>query len=460
MYVALEQVSRDCVVSGLEERLLRSPESPIVLLMRQPGESTIASTVAPGSRTLGVMLPYTPLHHLLMRELNAPVVATTGNLATEPICIEETEALDRLKDIADFFLVNNRPIVRHVDDSIVRVVCDREMVLRRARGYAPLPVRMKEPLPSVLAVGAHLKNTVALNVGRDVFISQHIGDLETTMALAAFHRTVADLPKLYDTQPEVVACDLHPDYISSKYATSTHRTVERVQHHWAHVLSCMAENELDPPVLGVSWDGTGYGTDGTIWGGEFLVPVQDSFQRVAHLRQFRLPGGETAVKEPRRTAVAVLYEIWGQTGLDDGSLAPIAEFSKTELGLIRQMLAKGINAPVTSSMGRLFDAVAALAGIRQQVTFEGQAAIELEALIEPGVTAVYPFELSNGVPQIIDWAPMIGEILVDLQNGVSQGAIAAKFHNTLAEIIIEVARQVVTPKVVLTGGCFQNRYLL
>src|ERR1700756_1362016 len=460
MYPALDQVSRDCVVSSLEERLLGSPESPIVLLARQGGESTIAPSVAPGNRTLGVMLPYTPLHHLLMQELGVPVIATSGNLANEPICIDEVEALDRLKDIADFFLIHDRPIVRHVDDSIARVVCHREMVLRRARGYAPLPVRMKNPLPSVLAGGAHLKNTVALNIGRDVFISQHIGDLETAMALAAFHRTVADLPRLYEAQPELVVCDLHPDYISTKYAASAHLTVERVQHHWAHVLACMAENELEPPVLGVSWDGTGYGTDGTIWGGEFLLTDEESFQRVGHFRQFRLPGGEMAVKEPRRTAVAVLYEIWGQNGLENRDLAPIAEFSKTELGLIRQMLVKGINAPVTSSAGRLFDAVAALVGIRQQVTFEGQAAMELESLIESGVTAVYPFEFSNGFPQIIDWAPMIGEMLVDLQKGIPQGAIAAKFHNTLAEIIIEVARQVVTPKVVLTGGCFQNRYLL
>jgi hydrogenase maturation protein HypF len=460
MYPALEQVSRDCVVSGLEERLLRSPESPIVLLMRQSGESAIAPTVAPGSRTLGVMLPYTPLHQLLMRELGFPVVATSGNLANEPICIDEIEALDRLKDIADYFLVHDRPIVRHVDDSIARIVCNREMVLRRARGYAPLPVRMKEPLPSVLAVGAHLKNTVALNVGRDVFISQHIGDLETTMALAAFHRTVADLPKLYDTQPELVACDLHPDYISTKYAIGTHRTVERVQHHWAHVLACMAENELDPPVLGVSWDGTGYGTDGTIWGGEFLVPDEDSFQRVAYFRQFRLPGGEMAVKEPRRTALAILFEIWGQDGLEDEGLAPVAQFSKTERGLIRQMLAKGISAPVTSSAGRLFDAVASLLGIRQVVTFEGQAAMELESVIGSEVTEVYPFKLSNAVPQIVDWAPMISEILIDLQRGISPGVISAKFHNTLADIVVEVARQVVTPKIVLTGGCFQNRYLL
>jgi hydrogenase maturation protein HypF len=406
------------------------------------------------------MLPYTPLHHLLMRELNVPVVATSGNLANEPICIDEIEALDRLKDIADFFLVHNRPIVRHVDDSIVRVVCNREMLLRRARGYAPLPVRMKEPLPSVLAVGAHLKNTVALNVGRDVFISQHIGDLETTMALTAFHRTVADLPKLYDTQPEVVACDLHPDYLSSKYATSTHRTVERVQHHWAHVLACMAENELDPPFLGVSWDGTGYGTDGTIWGGEFLIPNQDSFQRVAYFRQFRLPGGEMAVKEPRRTALAILFEIWGQDGLEDETLAPVAQFSKTERGLIRQMLTKGISAPVTSSAGRLFDAVASLLGIRQVVTFEGQAAMELESAIGSEVSEAYPFGLSNAVPQVVDWAPTISEILIDLRRGISPGVISAKFHNTLADIIVEVARQVVTPKIVLTGGCFQNRYLL
>ena len=460
MYPALDQVGLDCVVSSPEERLLTSPESPIVLLMRRPWEPAIAASVAPGSRTLGVMLPYTPLHHLLMRELDLPVVATSGNLANEPICIDEIEALDRLKDIADFFLVHDRPIVRHVDDSIARVVCNREMVLRRARGYAPLPVRMKEPLPSVLAVGAQLKNTVALSVDRDVFVSQHIGDLESTTALTAFHRTVSDLPRLYEAQPELVACDLHPDYISSKYATGAYPTVVRVQHHWAHVLACMAENELEPPVLGVSWDGTGYGTDGTIWGGEFLVPIQDSFQRVAHFRQFRLPGGEMAVREPRRTALAVLYEIWGENVLEEGRLAPVAEFTEAQRGLIRQMLAKGVNAPVTSSVGRLFDAVAALLGIRQQVTFEGQAAMELESLIESEVTDVYPFELSSGVPQIIDWAPMIGEIRVDLGRGISPGVISAKFHNTLAEIIVEVGRQNVTPKIVLTGGCFQNRYLL
>ena len=460
MYPSLDQVKRDCLVSNLEERLLGSPESPIALLTRQVGSSAIAASVAPGNPSLGVMLPYTPLHHLLLTELGFPVIATSGNLANEPICIDENEALERLRGIADFFVVHDRPIVRHVDDSIARVVCNREMVLRRARGYAPLPVRMNEAVPSVLAVGAHLKNTVALSVGRDVFISQHIGDLETTAALAAFQRTVADLPRLYDAEPDLIACDLHPDYLSTKYAVRTHAKVERVQHHWAHVLACMAENELEAPLLGVSWDGTGYGTDGTIWGGEFLLATEDSFQRVAHFGQFRLPGGEMAVREPRRTALALLHKIWGENGFEDRHLAPVAEFSKNELGLIQQMLAKGLNAPITSSVGRLFDGVAALVGVRQQVTFEGQAAMELEALVDPGVTDLYPFELSNRVPQIIDWAPMIGEILIDLRRGAPVGSISAKFHNTLAEIIVAIGQQIVTPKIVLTGGCFQNRYLL
>ena len=460
MYPSLEPVKRDCVVATLEERLLVSPQSPIVLLVRRSGEPLAAASVAPGSPCLGVMLPYTPLHHLLLQELKFPIVATSGNLANEPICVDEWEALKRLEGVADFFLVHNRPIVRHVDDSIARVVCGREMVLRRARGYAPLPVRLPTSLPCVLGVGAHLKNSVALSVGRDVFISQHIGDLETTTALSAFHQTVTDLPHLYDAQPELVACDLHPDYLSTKYALELRRPVQQVQHHWAHVLACMADNELEPPVLGVSWDGTGYGTDGTIWGSEFLLSDEDSFRRVAHFRHFRLPGGEAAVKEPRRTALAILYELWGDSGLKHRDLAPVAEFSEKEIALIEQMLRKGLNAPITSSAGRLFDAVASIVGLRQRVTFEGQAAIELESVIDPKVTEPYPFEIGVGVPRIIDWAPMIGEMLIDLRRGKSAGFISAKFHNTLADVIVEVARMIAQPKIVLTGGCFQNRYLL
>ena len=460
MYPSLEPVKRDCVVSTLEERLLVSPESPIVLLARRSGGSMLAASVAPGSPCFGVMLPYTPLHHLLLLELRFPIVATSGNLANEPICVDECEALKRLEGIADFFLVHNRPIVRHVDDSIARIVCGREMVLRRARGYAPLPVRMPASLPCVLGVGAHLKNSVALSVGRDVFISQHIGDLETATALSAFHKTVTDLPRLYDSQPELIACDLHPDYLSTKYAIEARMPLERVQHHWAHVLACMAENQLEGPVLGVPWDGTGYGTDGTIWGGEFLLTDKNSFQRVAHFRQFCLPGGEAAVKEPRRSALAVLHEVWGDSGLQDRDLAPIAEFSEKELVLIQQMLIKGLNAPLTSSTGRLFDAVASLVGLRQRVTFEGQAAIELESVIDSEVMDLYPFEIGGCLPHIIDWAPMIGEILIELRRGKSAGRISAKFHNTLAEVIVEIAREIAQPKIVLTGGCFQNRYLL
>jgi hydrogenase maturation protein HypF len=222
----------------------------------------------------------------------------------------------------------------------------------------------------------------------------------------------------------------------------------------------MAENELEAPILGVSWDGTGYGTDGTIWGGEFLLIDENSFQRVACFRQFRLPGGEASVKEPRRTALAVLHEIWGSNGLQDRDLAPIAEFSEKDIELIEKMLVQGFNAPITSSAGRLFDAVASLVGLRQRVTFEGQAAIELESVIDSKVDGVYPFEVGNGLPQMIDWAPIIGEILIDLRREKSVGFISAKFHNTLAEVIVEVAREIAQPKIVLTGGCFQNRYLL
>lgn len=460
MYPSLDLIKQDCRVSIPEQRLLLSPESPIVLLGRRSGESFLAASVAPANVNFGIMLPYTPLHHLLLRDIGFPVVATSGNLANEPICVDEHEALKRLAGIADFFLVHNRPIVRHVDDSITQVVCGREMVLRRARGYAPLPVRMNASQPRILAVGAHLKNSVALSVGRDVFISQHIGDLETTTALSAFHKTVADLPRLYDAQPELVVCDLHPDYLSTKYALGLRSPVQQVQHHWAHVLSCMAENELEPPVLGVAWDGTGYGTDSTIWGSEFLVADEDSFQRVACFRRFRLPGGEAAVKEPRRTALAVLFEIWGNNGLKDRDLASVAEFSEKEITLIQQMLMSGFNAPVTSSAGRLFDVVASLIGLRQRVTFEGQAAIELESVIDSEVSDLYQFEIGDDLPQIIDWAPMIAEILIDLQRGKSAGLISAKFHNTLAEVIIRIAERNDQSRVVLTGGCFQNRYLL
>jgi hydrogenase maturation protein HypF len=460
MYPSLHLVQEDCQVSELEARLLVAPEAPIVLLHRKSSKSPFAPAVAPGSPSLGVMLPYSPLHHLLMRDLGFPIVATSGNLSDEPICIDEYEACQRLSGVADYFLVHDRPIVRHVDDSVATVVGGHEMLLRRARGYAPLPIHLKETLPCVLAVGAHFKNSVALGVGKDIFISQHIGDLETSEAFSAFCRTAEDLPRLYEAQPSIIACDMHPDYLSTKQAARTRLPLHRVQHHFAHVLAGMADNELENPVLGVSWDGTGYGTDGSIWGGEFLLTDEESFRRVAHFRQFRLPGGDIAVREPRRTALGVLYEIWGDKGISDRRLAPITSFSESELVVIRQMLSKGVRSPITSSAGRLFDAVASIVGLRQRVTFEGQAAMELEFAIEQDTHETYPFELTDGLPSMVDWAPMITEMLLDLQKGESSGRISAIFHNTLAEIIVAIARRVGEPRILLTGGCFQNRYLV
>jgi hydrogenase maturation protein HypF len=483
-----------CEIAPMEERLLRSPEAPIVLLRRR-GDSParkrkaeVAASVAPGNPTLGVMLPYTPLHHLLLRAFGAPVVATSGNLSDEPICIDEREALSRLGGIADVFLVHNRRIVRHVDDSIVRVVLDREMVLRRARGFAPLPVMLEQTVLPTLAVGAHVKNTVAVAKGRQVFLSQHIGDLETAPALAAFDRVVNDLTQLYEVKPEVIAADAHPDYLSSKRARGMGKRVVCVQHHYAHILACMAENTLAAPLLGVCWDGTGYGPDETVWGGEFLLVTESEFERVAHLRAFRLPGGERAVREPRRTAVGLLFAMLGEAVFTRRDLHATRAFTPGQLQAIRRMLHQRINSPSTSSAGRLFDAVASITGLRHEVGFEGQAAMDLEfALEQDDSDEVYPVRLADTAPApswngelievcprhreceafrrmpprwIVDWAPMIERVLKDLYLGVPVWEISAKFHNTLAEYIVHVARRVGEVRVALTGGCFQNRYLL
>ncbi|MGQ9486979.1 MAG: carbamoyltransferase HypF [Armatimonadota bacterium] len=455
MYPTLQMVKAHCLVEEAEERVLASPESPIVLLRRLK-DVPIAPSVAPGNPFLGVMLPYTPLHHLLMHDLGFPVVATSGNLSDEPICTDEYEALHRLAGIADLFLVHNRPIARHVDDSVVRVLLGREMVLRRARGYAPLPVLVKESLPPLLAVGAHLKNTVALSVGRQVFISQHIGDLETPQALQAFRRVIADVKGLWEHQPQAVACDLHPDYLSTQTALRMGLPVVQVQHHYAHVLACMAENEVSPPVLGVSWDGTGYGTDGTLWGGEFLLVTDTGYERFAHLRAFRLPGGDRAIKEPRRSALGVLYEIFGEGALDRlGDL-----FSQREGHLLLQMLRQGIHSPITTSAGRLFDAVASLVTRRKAVSFEGQAAMELEFLAHAVQgDESYPFVFLEEVPHVLDWSPMVQAILEDIRQGVEPPRIALRFHNTLVEMTVAVAKAAGAERVVLSGGCFQNAYL-
>ncbi len=456
LFPSREAVEEHCRISRIEDRLLRSPESPIILLQHRHEEDGLARSIAPGNPYLGVMLPYTPLHHLLMQELGFPVVATSGNLSEEPICTNEREALARLGGIADLFLVHDRPIVRHVDDSIVREMGGRELVLRRARGFAPLPVHVNAELPAMLAVGAHQKNSIATSVGPQVFISQHIGDLETEASFAAFRNVIDAFCDMYELRPAAVACDLHPDYLSTQHARSLGADAIPIQHHHAHVLSCMAENQLHPPALGVSWDGSGFGPDGSVWGGEFLRIGETGFERVAHLRTFRLPGGEKAVKEPRRVALAILYEIFGDEAFtfDTPLLRP---FDGVELRVLQGMLQRGVNSPVTSSAGRLFDAVASLLDLRQTCRFEGQAAMELEFAVTPGDDEGYPFAIRGGSPMIWDWEPMVRAILADGRSPV--GDIARRFHNTLAQMTVEVAQRIGEAKVLLTGGCFQNRYL-
>jgi len=462
MFPTLAAVREVCSVSELEERALCSPESPIVLLRRLARQSPLAAALAPRNPSLGVMLPCTPLHHLLMAGLGFPIVATSGNLSDEPICTDEFETLKRLRGIADAFLIHDRPIVRHVDDSIVRVIAGREMVLRRARGFAPLPIHSRVPLPAILAVGAHLNNTVALSVGTEVFISQHLGDLSTIQAHQAFRRAASDLPRLYDATPDAVACDRHPEYLSTQYAGDLAAPRHAIQHHWAHVLACMAENELEAHVLGVSWDGTGLGLDGTVWGGEFLRTAGEdlaSFERVAHLRTFRLPGGEAAVRQPSRTALGLLFEMFGVEAVQCTEFAPAKCLAESERKLVAQILTKRLHSPMTSSMGRLFDAVASLLDLCQRMTFEGQAAMELEAAVQPGIDASYPFTVSAGTPYVLDWQPTVEQILSGMRDGEPVGSIAARFHNTLAEMVVAVARRAGEARVVLTGGCFQNQYL-
>ncbi len=478
MYPSLSYLRNDCEISEVEERLLLSPEAPIVLLRRKKLEdSEIASSVAPRNPYLGVMLPYTPLHHILLHELGFPLVATSGNISDEPICVNEREALKKLGNIADVFLIHNRPIERHIDDSVARVMMDRIQMIRRARGYAPFPVELDSGIQIqkskvVLAVGGHLKNTIAVNYANNIFLSQHVGDLSTPEAFGAFEKVTADFQKLYEISPKIIAHDLHPDYLSTQFARQLEGEKVGVQHHFAHVASCIAENKLSGEVLGVSWDGTGYGEDGTIWGGEFLKTDGISYERIATFRSFRLPGISAAVKEPRRTALGLLYEIFGPELFQMEDIEPIKAFDLESLPILEKMLEAGLNSPVTTSAGRLFDAVSSIVGLRQVVNFEGQGAMELEfALEEIDSDEMYGFEIIEDNRQktgsrkyyeptfIINWESMIKEILVDKSNLISAGLISKKFHNTLVEMIVDIAGKVGRERVVISGGCFQNKYL-
>jgi hydrogenase maturation protein HypF len=463
MFPSIADVAATCQFSLAEKALLMGTARPIVLL-RRSGEG-VANTTAPGCPWLGVLLPYAPVHHLVMRELGFPIVATSGNVSDEPIVTNERDALERLSGIADLFLVHDRPIVRPVDDSVVRVVNDRELMLRRARGYAPATIPVKGARSGILAVGGHLKTTIALTAGDSVILSQHIGDLDTPSARQAHACAVADTTRLHAARPRLAVRDLHPDYGSSRAMEMIDAPVLTVQHHVAHVAACMAEHGMLPPVLGVVWDGTGYGPDGTVWGGEFLRITRSGWRRVAHLRSFRLPGGDVAAREPRRAAVGLLYEAFGDAALTMTELAPVAAFSSPMArATLRDMLMHGINAPLASSGGRLFDAFAALCGLRQRASYEGQAAAELEWVASNGAAGrSYEFPIREptrrDAPWIIDWQPALQATLVELRSGATPGAISAALHSGLARAIAEVAVRTGERRVVLTGGCFQNARL-
>lgn len=460
----LHAARRLCEINGTEARLLTSPRRPIVLLRKLAG-CLVAQEVAPGNRYLGLMLPYTALHHLLLQATGTPLVMTSGNLSDEPIAYKDDEALTRLGPIADTLLIHNRPIQTRCDDPVIRIFRGEELPLRRARGLAPQPLKVSPPFRRpILAVGGHLKNTFCLTRGPYAFMSHHIGDLEEYTVYQAFEDGIEHLQSLLEIEPEVVAHDLHPDYLSTRYAQDLPNvTAIGVQHHHAHIAACMAEHGLSGPVIGVAWDGTGYGTDGRVWGGEFLIAELADFRRGGHFAYLPLPGGEQAIREPWRMAAAALYRAFGP----DAERLPIEFARRLEVRggrILRQMIEREINCPLTSSAGRLFDAVAALLGLREVAEFEGQAAMELEMAAEEGVETAYPFRLTGEEPVVIETVPIIQGMVEDLQRATAIPIIAGKFHYTLSEIILHVTQrirsQIGIDQVALSGGCFQNTLLL
>ena len=468
MVATLEDVKELCFVSEKEEEILNSSQRPIVLLKRREG-STISPSVAPNLNYIGVMLPYTPLHHVLLRETGLPLVMTSGNISEEPIARDNDEALVRLRGIADYFLVHNRDIYSRYDDSVAMVVLGKAQLMRRARGYAPFPIHLPFNARQILACGPELKNTFCLTRDNYAFISQHIGDMENMETMEHFETTLELYKKLFRIEPEIVAYDMHPEYLSTKYAKSlgeTHKDMKLVpvQHHHAHIVSCMVENDVEERVIGVAFDGTGYGTDGYIWGCEFLIADYRGFERLGHLRYVPMPGGTAAIERPYRMALSYLLTLFGEESLA-WDLPFLRDISDEELDIVRVTLDKGINSPLTSSCGRLFDAVSALLGIRGRVDYEAQAAVELEMAAEQGDFGSYPVSIieQNGV-SIVDVGDLFVSLINDIKDGMPEGRISARFHRSVADMVVQVCRRLSAAngitKVALSGGAFQNRVLL
>ena len=457
----LDAASGLCIIDGAAKELLRSPARPIVLLPRLPG-AAVASAIAPGTGELGVMLPYTPLHHLLLAAVGEPIVLTSGNVSDEPIAYRDDDARSRLHPIADRLLTHDRPIHIRVDDSVVRTVDGAPYLLRRSRGYAPAPISVPSAsrVP-ILACGAELKSTIALARGRQVFLSHHIGDLKNYEAYESFCEAIEHVGRLFEITPEIVAHDLHPDYLSTSYALelAEKRDIEAiaVQHHHAHIASCLADNGLEGPVIGVAFDGTGYGTDGSVWGGEFLVADLVGFERAGWLAPVPLPGGDAAADEPWRMAASYLDV------LGEADSAPIVRALGDDVRWndVVAMTRAGVNSPLTSSAGRLFDAVAAVIGLRTVVNYEGQAAIELEAIVDPGETGAYPVSIDGST---LVGSDLVAAALADSRGGVERGRIAARFHHGLAAGVAAMCQRLraetALGTVALSGGVFANVVLL
>jgi hydrogenase maturation protein HypF len=447
MSVDLEHIRKYARVQPAEENLLTAIQRPIVLLQKKTS-SSISEAVAPRNKYWGVMLPYTPLHYLLLNHGFAALVMTSANLTDEPIAIDNEDAFERLANIADYFLVHNRDIYLRSDDSIVRHSAGHTRYIRRSRGFVPIPLFLDHALPPILACGAELKNTICITKDDKAFVSQHIGDLENRMTLDFFQLTVDHLQRILEINPDIIACDLHPDYLSTRFAQD---------------VSCMAEHQLEGAVIGLSFDGTGYGTDGAIWGGEVLVAESKQFDRVAHLAYVPMPGSAAAIKEPWRLAISYLHDAFGDA-FWDMQLPVLEQNDPQKLKIMVEMIQKDINCPQTSSLGRLFDGVAAIVGIRNRVNFEGQAAMELEMMAAGDIDSIYDFEWQAGDPIQILPAPIIRGVVQDVQNGLSISEIGIKFHKTLialfSEICLTVRRDYDLNRVVLSGGCFQNSILL
>jgi hydrogenase maturation protein HypF len=459
-------IARHTHLDEAEQQWLTSPSHPIVILERLPS-SPIAAEVAPGQHTLGFMLPYTPLHLLLLEP--APgfpevLVMTSGNLSEEPIAYLDHEVFDRLASLADGILTHNRPIYTRVDDSVIRIVHGAPYFLRRARGFAPDPIHLPREIPPILAVGAELKNTFCLTRKHYAFLSHHIGDLQNYETLQAFEEGIRHYETLFRTQPDWLATDLHPDYLATRYAQNRSQVEGKpllyVQHHHAHLAACLVDNGINDsdPVIGLIFDGTGYGSDGTIWGGEVLIGNYAGYRRYAYLKPVPLPGGDRAVHQVARMALA---HLWANGLPWEEDLPPVQALCADERSLLYAMLEKGINTPLTSSMGRLFDAVAALIGLRSTVNYEAQAAIELEQAVDMHEAAAYPFRIEW---PYLDTHPLWEALLNDLRHGISVPRIAARFHNAIVTLCLEVAQYIRDVKgirrVALSGGVWQNQILL